>query len=570
MQSRREGGEMARIRKNNISSQPPVPHAVQWLVAKYIRLSREDGNDVSESVVNQNKILDEELPEHFPDGNSAVVDVYIDDGRTGTSDETRPEFQRLIRDIKSGRINCIVVKNLSRAFRNSANQGKFLEEFIPLYNSRFISLYEPHIDTFLNPEITHSLEVSITGFMNEQYAYKTSCDVRRTFDTKRRKGEFIGAFAPYGYQKDPQDKSRLIIDGEAAAVVRDIFTWFSGGMSKSGIAKRLNELGIPNPAKYKALQGLKYENPRSKDNDGFWNPTTVYRLLQNPVYVGTMVQGKSKVISYKVHKQVLVEEKDWYVVENTHPAIIDKEIFDQAQKLHLRDTRTAPGESKVNLFSGFCRCADCRKAMRRNHSKDKYYFVCRTYKDKLKTACATHSIREDKLENVVLTVIQTQIKLAAALEKTVKEINDAPTVQTESSWLSTMLSQRKKELQKTNQLVDGLYADWKSGYINKIDYERMKAKYDVQANQLRETVQNLEKEKTLIEQGFKAENPYLTTFLKYKNILSLERGLLAALVKNIYIHENGEVEIEFNFADEHRRVLELFWHSQNGTPQAVL
>lgn len=560
---------MARIRKKD-NSQFPISHSANWLVGKYIRLSREDGNDVSESVVNQNKILDEELPGYFPDGNYTVVDVYIDDGRTGTSDDTRPEFQRLIRDIKCGRINCVVVKNLSRAFRNSANQGKFLEEIIPLYNSRFISLYEPHIDTFLNPEITHSLEVSITGFMNEQYAYKTSCDIRRTFDTKRRKGEFIGAFAPYGYQKDPQDKNKLVIDEEAAKVVQDIFAWFLAGMSKCGIAKRLNELGIPNPTKYKALKGLKYESPHSKENDGFWNPTTVYRLLQNPVYLGTMVQGRSKVISYKVHKQVAVEKKDWYVVENTHPAIIDKETFEQAQNLHLRDTRTAPGESKVNLFSGFCRCADCKKAMHRNHSRGKYYYVCRTNKDKSKDACTTHSIREDKLENVVLTAIQVQIKLVASLEETIKQINDSPTVRTESSWLNAMLAQRKKELQKVTNLVDGLYADWKGGFINQNDYRRLKAKYNEQVSQLQETIQNLENEKELMEKGVNKENPYLTTFLKYKNIRSLDRGLLVALVKHIFIHESGEVEIEFNFADEHRRILEFIWKNQDNPSQAAV
>ncbi len=150
--------------------------------------------------------------------------------------------------MKCGRINCIIVKNLSRAFRNSANQGHFLEEFIPLYNTRFISLYQPRIDTFLDPEIVHSLEVSITGFMNEQYAYKTSADVRRTFKHKRENGEFIGAFAPYGYAKDPDDKNALVVDEDAAQVVRDIFNWFIlEGMSKAGIARRLNEYGIPNP-----------------------------------------------------------------------------------------------------------------------------------------------------------------------------------------------------------------------------------------------------------------------------------------------------------------------------------
>lgn len=180
---------MARIRKTderNVHAQQMI-----WKVGKYIRLSREDGHEVSESVVNQDKILNDEIPSFFQDGLYEVVDTYIDDGTSGTTDIERGDFQRMVGDMKAGRINCIVVKNLSRAFRNSANQGHFLEEFIPLYNTRFISLYQPRIDTFLDPEVVHSLEVSIAGFMNEQYAYKTSTDVRRTFRNKRQNGEFI-------------------------------------------------------------------------------------------------------------------------------------------------------------------------------------------------------------------------------------------------------------------------------------------------------------------------------------------------------------------------------------------
>ena len=199
---------MARIRRTS----DPRANSTQaiWKIGKYIRLSRDDGNVVSESVVNQNKILDDEIPAFFEDGLYEVIDTYIDDGTSGTTDLERRDFQRMIGDMKSGRINCIIVKNLSRAFRNSANQGHFLEEFIPLYNTRFISLYQPRIDTFLDPEVVHSLEVSITGFMNEQYAYKTSADVRRTFRHKRENGEFIGAFAPYGYSKDPADNTGYI------------------------------------------------------------------------------------------------------------------------------------------------------------------------------------------------------------------------------------------------------------------------------------------------------------------------------------------------------------------------
>ena len=272
-------------RRRNDTEQSNSSQFKTWKVGKYIRLSRDDGNSESESITNQRKILNEHIPDFFEDDYD-IIDEYIDDGRTGTSDDTRPDFLRLIEDVKRGRINCIITKNLSRAFRNSANQGKFLEEFIPLYNTRFISLYEPRIDTFLNPEIVHSLEVSITGFINEQYAYKTSMDIRRTFDMKRKKGEFIGAFAPYGYKKNPENKNALIIDEEAAEVVREIFHWFvNEGMSKYGITRRLNELGVLNPAAYKRKKGLNYANPQKMLNDGLWSEKTVATILANEVYI---------------------------------------------------------------------------------------------------------------------------------------------------------------------------------------------------------------------------------------------------------------------------------------------
>ena len=359
---------MARIRKS--AELKAQPRQALWKIGKYIRLSRDDGNVVSESVVNQDKILNDEIPHFFEDGLYEVVDTYIDDGTSGTTDLERQDFQRMICDMKSGRINCIIVKNLSRAFRNSANQGHFLEEFIPLYNTRFISLYQPRIDTFLDPEVVHSLEVSITGFMNEQYAYKTSADVRRTFRHKRENGEFIGAFAPYGYTKDPTDKNSLVIDEEAAQTVRDIFSWFlSDGMSKAGIARRLNELGVPNPTAYKRSKGFRYENPHALQNDGLWNPTTITRMLQDSIYTGVMRQGRQRVISYKVHKRTSVPESEWFVVENAIPPIIDHEMFQAVQELHKRDTRTAPDQREVYLFSGFIRCADCKKGMSRHTTR---------------------------------------------------------------------------------------------------------------------------------------------------------------------------------------------------------
>ena len=544
---------MARIRRNSLQEDKIIN---VWKIGKYIRLSRDDGSNESESIANQRKILDEQIPKYF-DNDYYIVDEYIDDGRTGTSDNTRPDFLRLVEDVKCGRINCIVTKNLSRAFRNSANQGKFLEEFIPLYNTRFISLYEPHIDTFLNPEVVHSLEVSITGFMNEQYAYKTSVDVRRTFDTKRKKGEFIGAFAPYGLMKNPDNKNMLIIDDEAAEIVRDIFHWFvDEGMSKSGITKRLNELGVPNPTAYKHSKGFKYSNPNVYKNDGLWSERTVLDILLNQMYIGNMVQGKQKVISYKVHDRINLKEKDWYIVQNTHEAIIDKETFEKAQKLHQRDTRVCPNKRKVYTFSGLLRCADCKKAMTRKSAKNIVYYSCSTYSRKLKKACTKHTIREDVLEKAVLTAIQKQIALVDNLTEIIDEINNTPVIHRESKRINKLLDLKQKELDKLNSLIDNLYMDWRTNEITKTEYKRIKSKFEVQIEQVKEVIANLEKEKAELSTGISVNEPYLQTFLKHKNIDHLERGILVELIDNIYVHEGGGLTIEFNFEDQHKRMLE--------------
>lgn len=546
---------MARIRKTEAAK--AIPKQIIWKIGKYIRLSREDGNMVSESVVNQDKILSDEIPGFFEAGLYEVVDTYIDDGTSGTTDLERQDFQRMVQDMKCGRINCIIVKNLSRAFRNSANQGHFLEEFIPLYNTRFISLYQPRIDTLLDPEIVHSLEVSITGFMNEQYAYKTSADVRRTFKHKRENGEFIGAFAPYGYAKNPEDKNALVIDEEAAQVVRDIFSWFiTEGLSKNGIAKRLNEYGILNPAAYKRSKGLHYENPHCKHNDGLWSPRTISRILQDPLYIGVMRQGRQRVISYKVHKRTTVPEDEWFVVENAVPPIIDRETFQAAQDLHRRDTRTAPGKGEVYLFSGLIRCADCRKGMARHTARGHIYYQCRTHQEKSRDRCTKHSIRLDVLERAVLAAVQKQIDLVDSLAEIIDEINSAPVVHTDSLRLNALLEQRTKDLERVTTALDHLYMDWKSGDIARDQYLRMKVRFEEQSHQLQEAIAHIQSEYERLAQKDDPDNPYLTAFLKHRNIDRLSRGLLVELVNAIYVHEDKSIEIEFNFADQYRRIAE--------------
>ncbi len=526
-----------------------------WKVGKYIRLSREDGNDVSESVVNQDKILTDAMPAFFADGAYELVDTYVDDGTSGTTDLEREAFQRMVHDVESGRIDCIIVKNLSRAFRNSANQGKFLEEFIPLYRTRFISLYQPRLDTFLDPEIVHSLEVGITGFMNEQYAYKTSCDVRRTFRLKREKGEFIGAFAPYGYAKDPDDRNRLLVDEDAAEVVRDIFHLFVvEGMSKMGIARRLNELGVPNPTAYKRKKGFRYKGPAGKKTDGLWSPFSITRILQSPVYIGTLQQGKLRKLNYKVHKTVHVPEGEWFVVENAVPPIVEKTVFDAAQSLCLRSTRTPSARREPYLFSGFLRCADCGKSMKRHTAKGYVYYSCRTYHDKSHALCAKHTIRLDRLEQAVLVSVQRQIAHMDGLCAVVDAIERAPAAKDGSARLHTHLEHIKAELDKVSGQLDDLYFDWKCGDISHAQYDRLRSALEAQAAQLREAAGRLAGECDAAARSDADMEPSLAAFLKHHNIQSLTRGLLTELVDVIRVHSDGSIDIVFRFAPPGQRI----------------
>ena len=539
---------MARIRRS--CGQSAGTKRPLWLVGKYIRLSREDGGEISESVVNQDQILSDELPHFFEEGLYEVVDTYIDDGTSGTTDLERADFQRMVRDVRSGRINCIIVKNLSRAFRNSANQGRFLEEFIPLYNTRFISLYQPRIDTLLDPEAVHSLEVSITGFMNEQYAYKTSVDVRRTFQHKREKGEFIGAFAPYGYQKNPQNRNELLIDAEAAEVVERIFYWFVlEGMSKRAIAKRLNAQHILNPTAYKRSKGLRFKTPHTAHNDGLWNPTTIGRMLQDPIYIGVMRQGRQKVVSYKVHRRISIPSSEWVLVEGAVPPIIREEIFLSAQELCSREIRAAPRQSAVHLFSGLVFCAGCKKGMHRRSSKGYSYYACRTFTDKSHTACTKRSIREDLLAEAVLTTLQKQIALACPLPDLTEEISRIPARRTQPARIAQLLEQGQRSLSRAEDRLDDAYNDWKSGNISHEQYQRIRGRLEEQMQSIQKQLERLKSEQTASTSGAEAENPCLSAFLKSGSLQALSRGLLVELVRAIYVHEHGELEIVLDFAD---------------------
>jgi DNA invertase Pin-like site-specific DNA recombinase len=486
--------------------------------------------------------------------------TQADDGYTGT-DTNRKDFQRMLKDIREHTVNCVIVKDLSRLSRNVTDATYYIENVFIEYDVRFISLELPALDSFKHPEQMNSILVPIQNVINDDFCRQTSIKVRGVFNQKRMMGQFIGAFAPYGYRKDPEDKHSFLIDEEAAEVVRDIFKWYvKDGVSKAGIARKLNELGVPNPAAYKKQKGFKYVNPHADISDSMWGPKTVREILCNRMYLGHMVQGRYRVKSYKVHTQITTPPEEWYIVEDTHDPILEQEVFDLAQKLQEKDTRQTPGQKTLYLLSGFVRCPDCKKAMVRSQggsTKKASYYQCRTYREKSKDTCTKHSIRAELLEDAVCSAIRVQIDLVTSLKAIIEEINSAPNVRNESQRLSSLMTAREKELAKLTAIKDSLYSDWKSGELTKDDYRRLKAKYDEQAEALEKTIEILKKEQQILSEGIRSENSYLQTFLRYGAMKELDRSAVVDLVDTVYVHEGGEVEIKFNFQDQHKRIMEF-------------
>ncbi|MDR0991894.1 MAG: recombinase family protein [Ruminococcus sp.] len=535
---------MARIRK---ALQVSVDK--QWKVALYLRLSREDGNDESLSVGNQRKILTDYLRNNWNDEDYKIVDTYIDDGLTGT-DTNRENFMRMKQDIIDGKVTCVIVKSLARAFRNLADQQKFLEEFLPIYSVRFINLGSPFIDTYKNPNAVSGFEVPIRGMFNEQFAAATSEEIRKTFNMKRKRGEFIGAFAPYGYIKDPDNKNKLLIDEEAAAVVRDIFRWFLyENMSINGIAKELNERGVASPIEYKKQKGLKYQNPNNRFKSNLWSTTTISSMLKNRMYIGCMVQGKQRVISYKIHKQVLTPESEWFVKEGTHEAIIELQMFEDVQARLLRDTRTAPGKKTLHLFSGFLKCLDCGRALHRRGNAGHSYYYCRLGKQSEKN-CPPRSIREDVLTEVVLKSIQAQIALIKNLHEVIENTENAPVSTKKTEQLETALKKREQEIARLTKISDSIYDDWKNGDITKEEYTRLKSDYRGRIEDIRTAAEKLQTEIAMQTSGQTTDNAHFEEFLKYRNITTLTHEVLVDLVDVISLHSDGSVEIKFRFSEQ--------------------
>jgi DNA invertase Pin-like site-specific DNA recombinase len=366
-----------------------------YKAAMYLRISKEDGKDAgSESIDNQKHLIKEFIKEKQE---IELMIELIDDGYSGLN-FNRPAFRIMLDLVKTGKINCIIVKDLSRFGRNFIEVGEYIERIFPILNLRFIAVNDNY-DSERMISLSESMLYSFKNLMNEAYSKDISLKTRSHLMIKRKNGDFIGAFSSYGYKKSPVNKNKLVVDTYAAEVIREIFHMKLSGMSQGRIAMRLNALGILSPIEYKKILGYEYSSGFSKCNKVLWSVGAVTRVLKNEIYIGNLVQGKETKYNIKDKKKDKKRESDWIRVKHNHEPIIDEEDFWNVQRLLETDTRVSPGKNELYLLSGLIRCGDCgQNLIRKNitsQNKKYTYYICSTYKRN--KSCNSHRIQEEKV-----------------------------------------------------------------------------------------------------------------------------------------------------------------------------
>ena len=518
-----------------------------WNATLYLRLSRDDGDkEESGSITGQRELLRDYISQH-PELREYAI--RIDDGFSGSTFE-RPGFQKMIEDVKAGRTDCIVVKDLSRFGRNYLDAGEYIEKIFPFLGVRFIAVNDNY-DSLGEKKSSDDLIIPFKNLINEAYCRDISMKIRSQLEIKRKNGQFLGSFAAFGYLKDEQDKNKLVVDQYAADIVRDIFKWKLEGISPQDIADALNKLGILSPMEYKRSLGMKYTTSFKTSAKAAWSAGTVIRILKNPIYTGVLIQGKETTPSYKVHKRIAKDKSEWTVIENSHEAIISGIDFDSVQKVLKCDTRRSPDDKAVGLFSGMLFCGDCGASMVRKTvpaGEKKYvYYVCSAHKqDK---SCSPHRMRDIALEEIVLDSLRQHIREVVNMSELMNITDTAPLRTAQAQKVQRQLDKKREEYEKLQKLLMSLYENLTDGVIDREEYARLKASFTARADEAEKQMDALRESLNDI-QSHGTENVWMNEFIKRQELASLDRAVVVALIDKILIHSNDVVEIIYRWQDE--------------------
>ncbi len=518
-----------------------------WNTTLYLRLSRDDGDkEESNSITGQRELLRDYLTGH-PELREYAV--RVDDGWSGSTFE-RPSFQAMIEDVKAGRTDCIVVKDLSRFGRNYLDAGEYIEKIFPFLGVRFIAVNDNY-DSLGDKKASDDLIIPFKNLINEAYCRDISVKIRSQLEVKRKSGQYIGSFATFGYMKDEQNKNKLVVDQYAADIVRDIFKWKLEGVSPQDIAEGLNKIGVLSPMEYKRSLGMKYTTTFNTNAKPLWSAAAVLRILKNPVYTGVLVQGKETTPSYKVHKRITKEESEWTVITDSHEAIISQIDFDSVQKVLKLDTRRSPDEEAVQLFSGMVFCGDCGASMVRKTvpaGEKKYvYYICSAHKqDK---SCSPHRIRDIALEEIVLDSLKQHIREVVDMSELLDITDTAPLRTAQAQKIQRQIDKKYEEYERLQKLLMSLYENLTDGVIDRDEYTRLKASFTARADEAEKQMDALRENLTEI-QNHGTENAWMDEFKKRQGLTSLDRAVVVALIDRILIHSNDTIEIIYRWQDE--------------------
>ncbi len=531
-----------------------------WNATLYLRLSRDDGDkEESNSITGQRELLRDFIKKH-PEIREYTV--RVDDGFTGSNFE-RPDFKRMLEDVKAGKTDCIIVKDLSRFGRNYLDAGEYIEKIFPFLGVRFIAVNDNY-DSLGGKSASDDLIIPFKNLINEAYCRDISVKVRTQLEIKRKSGQYIGAFAAYGYMKDEADKNHLVVDEYAADIVRDIFAWKLEGMSPQDIATRLNDGGILSPMEYKKSLGMKFATSFKAGAQAAWTPSAVLRILKNPIYIGVLTQGKETTPSYKVKKRITKPEDEWIITQDAHEAIIERMDFDSVQKILSLDTRRAPETEAVPLFSGMVFCGECGASMVRKtipSGKKKFvYYVCSAHKqDK---SCSPHRMRDTALEEIVLDTTKQYIRDVIDLDDLLSMTDTAPLRTAEAQKVQRQLDKKRSEYERLQKLLMSLYENLADGIIDRDEYSRLKQNYARRASECEKQMETLQENIVNIKEHGGEHRAWMEVFKKHRNITALDRSLVAALVDRILIYKDNRVEVKFRWQDEFMWQMDILRRAQ--------
>ena len=553
---------MARTSRKNPVATVAKPEKIDiFQTAIYLRLSLEDNQKKdADSLANQQALLMKYVEARpFLE----LVGIYTDNGCTGT-DFDRPQFKQMMEDARSGKINCIVVKDLSRLGRNYVEAGDYLEKIFPFLGVRFIAVNDNYDSSNINS--SDQLVASLKNLVNDAYAKDLSRKISTAMQEKRRRGDFVGAYEPYGYRRDPENTSRLIIDPDIAPIVQEIFELRSTGIGIEKICRVLNEKGYPSPGRLRFERGIITHNNR-KGSELPWNRHVLTDLLRNVVYIGNLAQGRVGVSLYQGIPYHQKDKSEWDVVTGTHEPIISMELWDQVQVLNTKRSNEAKASfgkyanlpKRQNPYGSLLRCADCGRVIkqvrsyRKTGNKDYYTYKCPQYIELGAQACTFRRLTAEALDQAVLETMRRQMDVFLEMQTLLRQL------MADNSTANEPDAQRKQqiraELEQKRNVSASLYADYKDGTVSQEEYVYAKKK-------LREDIEALDQELYELQYTEKrtadviiGEKKWSELIERYYHAESVTSEMVTAMIKEIRLHSDSAITIEFLYEDEFKALL---------------